>query len=169
MSSPSTRVVEPNEETPQATRLDDVRIREIRPLISAALLQHDHPADAAIQAFVERSRTQIADVVHGRDDRLLVVVGPCSIHDAEQALEYADRLRALADRVADDLLIVMRVYFEKPRTTVGWKGYINDPRLDGSFRINEGLRLARELLLEVARRGLPSATDFLALLSPPYT
>jgi 3-deoxy-7-phosphoheptulonate synthase len=162
------RVIEPNEETPQATLLDDVRIREIRPLISAALLQHDFPADASIQAFVERSRTRIADVVHGRDDRLLVVVGPCSIHDADQALEYADRLRALSDRVADDLLIVMRVYFEKPRTTVGWKGYINDPRLDGSFRINEGLRLARELLLDVARRGLPSATEFLDLLSPQY-
>ena len=141
------RVVEPNEETPQATRLDDVRIREIRPVISAALLQYDLPADAATQAFVERSRTGIADVLHGRDDRLLVVVGPCSIHDAEQALEYAERLRALATRVDEDLLLVMRVYFEKPRTTVGWKGYINDPRLDGSFRINEGLRRARELLL----------------------
>ena len=162
------RVVEPNEETPQATRLDDVRIREIRPVISAALLQYDLPADAATQAFVERSRTAIADVLHGRDDRLLVVVGPCSIHDREQALEYADRLRAFADRVGEDLLIVMRVYFEKPRTTVGWKGYINDPRLDGSFRINEGLRLARELLLDIARKGLPSATEFLDLLSPQY-
>ena len=102
------------------------------------------------------------------DERLLVVVGPCSIHDRDQALEYADRLRAFADRVGEDLLVVMRVYFEKPRTTVGWKGYINDPRLDGSFRINEGLRLARELLLDIARKGLPSATEFLDLLSPQY-
>jgi 3-deoxy-7-phosphoheptulonate synthase len=164
----SQRVVEPNEETPQATRLDDVRIHEIRPVISAALLQYDLPADDATQAFVEHSRRQIADVLHGRDDRLLVVVGPCSIHDAEQALDYADRLRALSSEVERDLLVVMRVYFEKPRTTVGWKGYINDPRLDGSFRINEGLRRARELLLAVAHKRLASATEFLDLLSPQY-
>ncbi len=156
------------EEMPQATRLDDVRIREVRPLISPALLQHEMPADAAVQAFVERSRAEVAAVVHGRDPRLLAVVGPCSIHDHAQALEYARRLRALADELRDRLLLVMRVYFEKPRTTVGWKGYINDPRLDGSFRINEGLRLARQLLLDVARMGLPAGTEFLDLLSPQY-
>lgn len=156
------------EEMPQATRLDDVRIREVRPLISPALLQHEMPADAAVQAFVERSRAEVAAVVHGRDPRLLAVVGPCSIHDHAQALEYARRLRALADELRDRLLLVMRVYFEKPRTTVGWKGYINDPRLDGSFRINEGLRLARQLLLEVAQMGLPAGTEFLDLLSPQY-
>ncbi|MGV3495060.1 MAG: 3-deoxy-7-phosphoheptulonate synthase [Ramlibacter sp.] len=156
------------EEMPQSTRLDDVRIRDVRPLISPALLQHEQPADDAVQAFVERSRAEVADIVHGRDRRLLAVVGPCSIHDAAQALEYAGRLRALADTLRDDLLLVMRVYFEKPRTTVGWKGYINDPRLDGSFRINEGLRLARGLLLDVARLGLPAATEFLDLLSPQY-
>jgi 3-deoxy-7-phosphoheptulonate synthase len=156
------------EEMPQATRLDDVRIREVRPLISPALLQYELPADEAVQAFVERSRSEVAAVVHGTDARLLVVVGPCSIHDHGQALEYAQRLRRLADELRDELLLVMRVYFEKPRTTVGWKGYINDPRLDGSFRINEGLRLARQLLLEVAQLGLPTATEFLDLLSPQY-
>ena len=156
------------EEMPQATRLDDVRIREVRPLISPALLQYELPADEAVQAFVERSRGEVAAVVHGSDPRLLAVVGPCSIHDHAQAIEYAHRLRALADELRDDLLLVMRVYFEKPRTTVGWKGFINDPRLDGSFRINEGLRLARQLLLEVAQLGLPAGTEFLDLLSPQY-
>ena len=156
------------EEMPQATRLDDVRIREVRPLISPALLQHEMPADDAVQAFVERSRAEVAAAVHGSDPRLLAVVGPCSIHDHDQALAYARRLRALAEELREDLLLVMRVYFEKPRTTVGWKGYINDPRLDGSFRINEGLRLARQLLLEVAQLGLPAGTEFLDLLSPQY-
>jgi 3-deoxy-7-phosphoheptulonate synthase len=153
---------------PQATRLDDVRIRDVRPLISPALLQYELPADDAVQAFVERSRSEVAAVVHGSDPRLLVVVGPCSIHDHDQAIAYAQRLRALADELREELLLVMRVYFEKPRTTVGWKGYINDPRLDGTFRINEGLRLARQLLLEVAQLGLPAATEFLDLLSPQY-
>ncbi|MBK6006994.1 3-deoxy-7-phosphoheptulonate synthase [Ramlibacter ginsenosidimutans] len=156
------------EEMPQATRLDDVRIRDVRPLISPALLQYELPADEAVQAFIERSRTEVAAAVHGTDPRLLVVVGPCSIHDHAQAMEYARRLRGLADELREDLLLVMRVYFEKPRTTVGWKGYINDPRLDGSFRINEGLRLARQLLLEIAQLGLPAGTEFLDLLSPQY-
>jgi len=156
------------EEMPQATRLDDVRIRDVRPLISPALLQYELPADEPVQAFIERSRAEVAAVVNGRDPRLLVVVGPCSIHDHAQAMEYARRLRTLADELRDDLLVVMRVYFEKPRTTVGWKGYINDPRLDGSFRINEGLRLARQLLLEIAHLGLPAGTEFLDLLSPQY-
>lgn len=156
------------EEMPQATRLDDVRIRDVRPLISPALLQYELPVDEAVQAFVERSRREVAAVVHGTDARLLVVVGPCSIHDHGQALEYARRLKALGDELREDLLPVMRVYFEKPRTTLGWKGYINDPRLDGSFRINEGLRLARQLLLEVAQLGLPAGTEFLDLLSPQY-
>jgi 3-deoxy-7-phosphoheptulonate synthase len=140
----------------------------VRPLISAALLQYELPADAKIQAFIEEMRREVAAVVHGRDPRLLLIVGPCSIHDRDQALEYAQRLKKLADELRDDLLVVMRVYFEKPRTTVGWKGYINDPRLDGSFRINEGLRRAREVLLEIARLGLPAGTEFLDLLSPQY-
>jgi 3-deoxy-7-phosphoheptulonate synthase len=158
----------PSEDMPLATRLDDLRIRQVRPLISPALLQDDYPADAAVQAFVEASRQQVAAIVHGTDPRLLAVVGPCSIHDSEQALEYARRLRALAPELAPDLLLVMRVYFEKPRTTVGWKGFINDPRLDGSFHMNEGLRLARSLLLDITRMGVPVGTEFLDLLSPQY-
>src|SRR4029079_8707649 len=114
------------EEMPQATRLDDVRIREVRPLISPALLQYELPADEAVQAFIERSRAAVAAVVRGADPRLLVVVGPCSIHAHAQALEYARRLHALAGELRQELLVVMRVYFEKPRTTVGWKGFIND-------------------------------------------
>ncbi|HEY1226020.1 MAG TPA: 3-deoxy-7-phosphoheptulonate synthase, partial [Ramlibacter sp.] len=117
---------------------------------------------------VAEDRKAIARIVQGDDRRLLAIVGPCSIHDAGQAMEYARRLRKLADEVGNDLLLVMRVYFEKPRTTVGWKGYINDPHLDGSFRINEGLRLARRLLLDINKLGLPVATEFLDLLSPQY-
>jgi 3-deoxy-7-phosphoheptulonate synthase len=154
--------------THDTTRVDDVRIRAVRPLIAPALLQDELPVPEATLALVERRRRQIADVLHGRDDRLVVVVGPCSIHDHDQALDYAQRLKQAADAHRDALLVVMRVYFEKPRTTVGWKGYINDPRLDGSFRINEGLRRARQLLLEVSALGLPTGTEFLDLLSPQY-
>jgi 3-deoxy-7-phosphoheptulonate synthase len=166
--STQARYVEPNEETPLATRVEDVRIRDVRPLISPALLQYELPESEAVQRFVEHSRQEVAAILRGDDPRLLVVVGPCSIHDSGQALEYARRLRALAAELKDDLLLVMRVYFEKPRTTVGWKGFINDPRLDGSFRINEGLRRARELLLAIAEMGVPAATEFLDLLSPQY-
>ncbi|TAL54675.1 3-deoxy-7-phosphoheptulonate synthase [Pandoraea sp.] len=154
--------------TQDTTRIDDVRIGAVRPLISPALLQDELPVPPAVLALVEDSRAAIAAVLAGRDDRLLAVVGPCSIHDHEQAIDYAHRLKHAADALRQDLLIVMRVYFEKPRTTVGWKGYINDPRLDGSFRINEGLRRARELLLEINGLGLPTATEFLDLLSPQY-
>jgi 3-deoxy-7-phosphoheptulonate synthase len=117
---------------------------------------------------VESSRAALSRVLHGQDDRLIVVVGPCSIHDHGQAMDYARRLKEQADALAEDLLIVMRVYFEKPRTTVGWKGYINDPHLDGSFAINEGLELARQLLLDVLAVGLPVGTEFLDLLSPQF-
>jgi 3-deoxy-7-phosphoheptulonate synthase len=154
--------------TADSTRVDDLRIAAVRPLISPALLQDELPMPEAAQALVESARARIAAVLAGVDPRLIVVVGPCSIHDHGQAIEYAQRLRALAGELADDLLMVMRVYFEKPRTTVGWKGYINDPRLDGSFRINEGLRRARTLLLELAALGLPAGTEFLDLLSPQY-
>lgn len=151
-----------------ATRIDDVRISAVRPLISPALLLDELPVSPVAHNLVERSRTAIADILHGRDDRLLVVVGPCSIHDHDQAIEYARKLQGIARSLEKELLIVMRVYFEKPRTTVGWKGYINDPLLDGSFRINLGLRKARELMLEISDMGLPIATEFLDLLSPQY-
>jgi len=154
--------------TLDTTRIDDVRIGAVRPLITPALLQERVPLRDGTLALVESSRTAIADVLHGRDDRLVVVVGPCSIHDHEQAMEYGQRLKAVADRLADDLLVVMRAYFEKPRTTVGWKGYINDPHLDGSFAINEGLERARRLLLELTTMGLPTGTEFLDLLSPQF-
>jgi 3-deoxy-7-phosphoheptulonate synthase len=150
-------------------RTDDLRIGAIRALITPQLLLEELPIDTAALATVSTGRAAIHRVLHGADDRLVVVAGPCSIHDSEAALEYARRLHAAAAQHAQDLLVVMRVYFEKPRTTVGWKGYINDPRLDGSFAINEGLRLARRLLLEINRLGLPCGTEFLDLLSPQYT
>src|SRR3984893_16932211 len=158
----------PADSTQDTTRIDDVRIGAVRPLISPALLQDDLPVPLSVQTLVEKSRVEIADILQGRDDRLVAVVGPCSIHDHDQALEYAHLLKAAADELRDDLLIVMRVYFEKPRTTVGWKGYINDPLLDGTFRINEGLRRARQLLLDISSIGLPTGTEFLDLLSPQY-
>jgi 3-deoxy-7-phosphoheptulonate synthase len=154
--------------TEDTTRVDDLRIGAVRPLISPALLLDELPMPAAAQALVCEARDAVAAVLGGADDRLIVVVGPCSIHDHDEAVDYARRLKALADELRDDVLVVMRVYFEKPRTTVGWKGYINDPRLDGSFRINEGLRRARALLLAIADIGLPAGTEYLDLLSPQY-
>ncbi len=154
--------------TLDTTRIDDLRIRAVRPLITPALLQEWLPAPREAQDLVERSRDAISRVLHGRDDRLVVVVGPCSIHDHDEALAYARRLKLEADRHAADLLLLMRVYFEKPRTTVGWKGYINDPRRDGSYAINDGLQMARRLLLDVLALGLPVGSEFLDLLSPQY-
>ncbi len=154
--------------TLDTTRIDDLRIAAVRPLITPALLQEWLPTPPAAQQLVEDSRAAIASVLAGQDDRLIVVVGPCSIHDHGEALAYARHLKAQADALADELLIVMRVYFEKPRTTVGWKGYINDPHLDGSFAINEGLERARALLLDVLALGLPVGTEFLDLLSPQF-
>ena len=154
--------------TQDTTRIDDTRIRAVRPLITPALLQEWLPAPELVQDLVEYSRTAISRVLHGTDDRLVVVVGPCSIHDHGEALEYARRLKAEADRHASELLVVMRVYFEKPRTTVGWKGYINDPRRDGSYAINDGLQMARRLLLDVLALGLPVGSEFLDLLSPQF-
>ena len=156
------------DETRDTTRTDDTRIGAVRALISPALLLEELPIPDATLELVERARREIGDVLHGRDDRLLVIVGPCSIHDHDQAMDYARLLKVAREELGSDLLIVMRVYFEKPRTTVGWKGYINDPRLDGSFHMNEGLRLARQLLLDVAALGLPAGTEFLDLLSPQY-
>ena len=154
--------------TQDKTRIDDTRIASVRPLMTPALLEERLPATPAHLALVEASRQAISAVLQGRDDRLVVVVGPCSIHDHAQAMDYARRLKAEAQRHAQDLIVVMRVYFEKPRTTVGWKGYINDPHLDGSFAMNEGLEMARRLLLEVIGEGLPVATEFLDLLSPQF-
>ncbi|MCA0327087.1 MAG: 3-deoxy-7-phosphoheptulonate synthase [Proteobacteria bacterium] len=154
--------------THDTTRIDDTRIGAVRPLLTPALLEERLPTPDAAQDLVETSRAAISRVLHGQDDRLIVVVGPCSIHDHDQALEYARHLKAEADRLADELLVVMRVYFEKPRTTVGWKGYINDPHLDGSFAINDGLEMARRLLLDLLALGLPVGTEFLDLLSPQF-
>jgi 3-deoxy-7-phosphoheptulonate synthase len=157
-----------SDSTLDTTRIDDVRIGAVRPLITPALLQERVAVSTSTLATVEKSRQAIADVLHGRDDRLIVVVGPCSIHDHDQALEYATQLKAASRTLCDELFIVMRAYFEKPRTTIGWKGYINDPHLDGSFAINEGLERARRLLLELTELGLPTGTEFLDLLSPQY-
>jgi 3-deoxy-7-phosphoheptulonate synthase len=154
--------------THDTTRIDDTRIAAVRALVSPAVLLEELPVSAEIEGVVEHTRQAIGRVLQGQDDRLVAVVGPCSIHDHDQALHYARLLKPLADELAGELIVVMRVYFEKPRTTVGWKGYINDPRLDGSFRINEGLRRARELLLQINAMGLPAGTEFLDLLSPQY-
>ena len=162
------RLGEMTDATLDTTRIDDTRIKAVRALVSPAVLLEELPVTAAIEALVETTRDAIGAVLRGSDDRLVVVVGPCSIHDHDQAMQYARLLKPLADALAGELIIVMRVYFEKPRTTVGWKGYINDPRLDGSFRINEGLRRARALLLEINALGLPAGTEFLDLLSPQY-
>jgi len=147
----------------------DLRVDSIRPLVPPAILLEELPLGEEGSRFVVRSREEVREVLDGRDDRLLVVVGPCSIHDPDAARDYARRLRALADELAGDLLVVMRVYFEKPRTTVGWKGLINDPRLDGSFAINEGLRLARRLLLDLVDLGLPAGCEFLDPITPQFT
>ena len=150
-------------------RTRDLRVDSFRPLIPPAILLEELPLSERGSLTVARGREEIGDILEGRDDRLVVIVGPCSIHDPEAARDYARRLKALADRLASDLCIIMRVYFEKPRTTVGWKGLINDPHLDGSFVINAGLRLARRLLLDLAELGLPAGCEFLDPISPQFT
>jgi len=139
----------------------DLRIRATKPLMAPALLEEELPLDDARAALVARTRREIEAILTGGDDRLLVVVGPCSIHDPAAAVEYARGLREAAATYTGELLLVMRVYFEKPRTVVGWKGLINDPFLDGSFQINAGLRLARKLMIDITGLGLPVATEFL--------
>ncbi|MDQ2950917.1 MAG: 3-deoxy-7-phosphoheptulonate synthase [Chloroflexota bacterium] len=151
------------------TKTRDVRVSGYRPLIPPAVLLDELPLSEEGSRAIAGWRSEIAAILDGSDDRLVVVTGPCSVHDVSAGLEYARRLRAVAERLAADLRIVMRVYFEKPRTTVGWKGLINDPRLDGSFDINEGVRLGRKLLLDVADLGLPAGCEFLDPISPQYT
>ncbi|WP_263768967.1 3-deoxy-7-phosphoheptulonate synthase AroG [Propionivibrio soli] len=148
---------------------DDVRIKEIKEVVPPVHVFREFPASPQAAQTTFNARQAIHRILHGADDRLLVVIGPCSIHDVDVALDYAKRLREETARFEKDLLLVMRVYFEKPRTTVGWKGLINDPRLDSSYRINEGLRLARGLLLEINEIGLPCATEFLDTITPQYT
>ena len=146
----------------------DLRVVSLRPLVSPALLVDDLPLNADGASVVSRARQEIVSILNHEDDRLLVVVGPCSVHDCVAALDYAHRLVALSDRLAGDLRIVMRVYFEKPRTTVGWKGLINDPNLDGSYAVNDGLKLARRLLLDITALGLPAGCEFLDPITPQF-
>lgn len=147
---------------------DDLRIRKIMELAPPSHLLREFPISQKATEVVSESRAAIHRLLHKMDDRLLVVVGPCSIHDVDAAMEYANKLAKVREQHKDQLEIVMRVYFEKPRTTVGWKGLINDPSLDGSFKINEGLRAARDLLLRVNELGLPAGTEFLDMITPQY-
>ena len=147
---------------------DDLRIRAITPLSTPAEVMHDCAAGERALDTVAHARAAVHDILAGQDDRLVVVIGPCSIHDTRAAMEYAQRLVAQRRRFADTLEIVMRVYFEKPRTTVGWKGLINDPDLDGSFRIDKGLRLARTLLRDINELGVPAGCEFLDMITPQY-
>jgi len=147
---------------------DDLRIRDIKELRTPAEVMREFPRTDAATRTVLSARHALHSILHGADDRLIVVVGPCSIHDPAAALVYARRLLAVRERLADRLEIVMRVYFEKPRTTVGWKGLINDPRLDGSFRIDEGLGIARSLLRDIADIGLPAGCEFLDMTTPQF-
>src|SRR5215510_277135 len=151
----------------QPTR--DLHVESFRPLLPPAILLEELPLSETGASNVARGRAEVARILNGQDDRLVVVVGPCSIHDPAAARDYAHRLKAVADEHVRDLCIVMRVYFEKPRTTIGWKGLINDPRLDGSFAINDGLRLARRLLLDLAETGLFTGCEFLDPISPQFT
>ncbi|GKX41554.1 phospho-2-dehydro-3-deoxyheptonate aldolase [Pectobacterium carotovorum subsp. carotovorum] len=147
---------------------DDLRIKEINELLPPVALLEKFPATEKAAETVSFARTAIHKILNGNDDRLLVVIGPCSIHDTKAAKEYAARLLTLRNELSDDLEVVMRVYFEKPRTTIGWKGLINDPHMDNSFQINDGLRIARQLLLEINDIGLPAAGEFLDMITPQY-
>lgn len=147
---------------------DDLRINEIKELLPPVALLEKFPATERAAKTVSQARSAIHNILRGSDDRLLVVIGPCSIHDTQAAKEYAGRLLALREELSGELEVVMRVYFEKPRTTVGWKGLINDPQMDNSFNINDGLRLARKLLVEINDSGLPAAGEFLDMITPQY-
>ncbi|MFK5923621.1 MAG: 3-deoxy-7-phosphoheptulonate synthase [Verrucomicrobiota bacterium] len=147
---------------------DDVRIADLHQLIAPVVLMEELPIAESEARLIRESRALAENIMLGKDDRLLVVVGPCSIHDTKAALEYGQRLKAYADTVKDDLQVIMRVYFEKPRTTVGWKGLINDPQMDGSYDINLGLRTARNLLRDLLKLGIPAGTEFLDTISPQF-
>ena len=147
---------------------DDIKIKEIKELLPPIAHLYELPLTEPASTLVHDTRAEISDLIHGKDQRLLVVVGPCSIHDPKAALEYAERLLPLKKKYEKELVIVMRVYFEKPRTTIGWKGLINDPHLDGSFDINYGLRQARHLLLQLNNMGVPASTEFLDMITPQY-
>lgn len=149
-------------------KTDDVRITGLQEVVAPRVLHKEFPMDEQASETVYHARNAIHNILHGEDDRLVVIVGPCSVHDPDSAREYASRLKPLITELEDNLCIIMRVYFEKPRTTVGWKGLINDPDLDESFHINKGLRLARQLLRDLAIEGVPSGTEFLDLISPQY-
>jgi 3-deoxy-7-phosphoheptulonate synthase len=155
-------------DTEPLLELDNRRTTSISPLLSPALLRQEHPMDVAVGKTVAQGRTDPVDILDGRDDRLITVVGPCSIHDPAAALDYARRLAEHTEPLRDRLHVVMRVYFEKPRTTLGWKGLINDPDLDGSFSVNKGLRLARQLLLDISALGLPVGCEFLDPITPQF-
>ena len=149
-------------------KTDDLRITAMKEVVPPVQLHKDCPITDAATRLIFETRTAIHDILRGRDDRLLVVIGPCSVHDPDAAREYAAKLKLMRDELKDDLLIVMRVYFEKPRTTVGWKGLINDPDLNDSYQINKGLHLARKLLVDLNDMGVPAGTEFLDLITPQY-
>lgn len=149
-------------------KTDDLRITAMNEVISPEQIHQDCPISESASKLIFNTRMAIHDILNGKDDRLLVIIGPCSIHDPEAAREYATRLKKIRHELAGDLLIVMRVYFEKPRTTVGWKGLINDPNLDDSYEINKGLHLARCLLADLNEMDIPAATEFLDLITPQY-
>jgi 3-deoxy-7-phosphoheptulonate synthase len=149
-------------------RTDDLRIKWTKVVLPPVFLEEELPATENVSSTIHHARSQICDILAGKDHRLLVVVGPCSIHDTKAAREYAGLLKGAIGELSKELCIVMRVYFEKPRTTVGWKGLLNDPFLDQSYKINDGLRLARHLLLDLAEMGVPAGTEFLDMISPQY-
>lgn len=157
-----------NREAARSLTTSDLRVKSIRPLIAPAILHEQFPLSAHGAELVRKTREGISAVLNGEDDRLIAVAGPCSIHDPKAALDYAGRLATMRDELSEDLLVVMRVYFEKPRTTVGWKGLINDPYLDESHAVNDGLSIGRRLVLELAEMGIPSATEFLDPITPQF-
>ena len=149
-------------------RLEDLNIASFTPLVTPSQLKKELPVSESVSSHVAESRDIIKNIMDGKDHRLAIVIGPCSIHDPKAALDYAARLKLLAEKLDDTLYIIMRAYFEKPRTTVGWKGLINDPNLDGSFDINKGIRIGRKLLIDLSELGLPLATEALDPISPQY-